>query len=620
MSIANLPGLGVVDAGLSSLLMLEDITIQRNHKDKDGRIALTVAAQRGDKELVQHILETKAKLMVEDAGHIGQIMAEKVYLGLYNRVVPAKEPARSAVLDSVVGETPLSCALRLRHVEVARLLVEGPEGVNRALAKRIRLEQLHWAVYYGQLPIIDHLLLEETDIEGVNADGITPLGTAVSRCQAAVVDVLLRKYKANVNAKEEDGTTLLHYLFLQMEPETKQSGAWKGVMKRLIDEGADLDARTEPNGGTILHHISWIDRIEEVQLLLEYGADVNASDKMGLTALHVAASMGHVKIVELLLQHGAKCEASGPSDYTPLDLLLKPDPIPRSKKTPISNRVRVVRLLLNSNPGLLMKKDKFGFTSVGTAIHRSELELLEVLLDYSGSDPGQSSVNLSTMCFAALLGTVDVIEFLIKKGVSLQGVDERYGRNALCWAVSRGRKAQFMSLLRSPRMGWDDVDKLGRNALFLAAANGEHDMFVQLADRDSDVHRRDRFGLTPLFVAVQHGHLSIVRQIVESRPLLLEPKDSFGRSLSWWMRATGNTSMQSILTGTGMQLQDDEQTGDILSFLEKTSSIECDVCTLCLYQKDRGVQCGSGIRKYRICHVCCDFGASAADFADLLEG
>ena len=614
MSIADLPG------RLSDLVFCEDVTIRRNNKDKDGRIALTIAAQRGDKELVQHILETKAKLMAEDFGDIGQYMAEKVYLGLYEDAVPAEKSARTAVLKSVAEETPLSCALRLRHVKVARLLVEGPKGVDRALAKRIRLEQLQWAVYYGQLPVIDHLLQEDTDLEGVNAHGETPLGTAVRRCQAAVVDVLLREYKANVNAKDKGGATPLHYLFLEREPETEQSDAWKAILKRLIDEGADVDAHCEPNGGTILHDVSWRNCIAEVQLLLEYGADVDAKDQVGLTALHLAAGMGHVKVVELLLQHGAKCEASAPSNYTPLHLMIMPDAIPGSDEAPISNRVRVVRLLLNSDPGLLMKRNEHGVTGVGMAIYQSELEILEVLLDHSGSDPGQGLFGFSSMCFASWLGTVDVIEFLIKKGVSLQGVDVRYGRNALAWAAYRGRKAQFNTLLRSPGMGWDDVDKLGRNALFLAAIQGDYAMFMQLAGRDSDVHRRDRFGLTPLLVAVQHGHRNLVRRILGLRPLQLEPKDSFGRSLSWWMRATGNSSMQRTLRGTGLQLLDDEQTGDILSFPDKASSETCDVCTLNLYQKDRGVQCGSGFREYKICHVCCEFGASAADFADLLEG
>jgi ankyrin repeat protein len=40
-------------------------------------------------------------------------------------------------------------------------------------------------------------------------------------------------------------------------------------------------------------------------LLLEYGADVNAKTRDGLTALHLSAQNGHLEIVKLLLEHGA---------------------------------------------------------------------------------------------------------------------------------------------------------------------------------------------------------------------------------------------------------------------------------------------------------------------------
>jgi ankyrin repeat protein len=47
-------------------------------------------------------------------------------------------------------------------------------------------------------------------------------------------------------------------------------------------------------------------RAEEVQALLEGGADVNAKDDDGQTALTVATQAGHTEIAEMLKKAGAK--------------------------------------------------------------------------------------------------------------------------------------------------------------------------------------------------------------------------------------------------------------------------------------------------------------------------
>jgi len=64
----------------------------------------------------------------------------------------------------------------------------------------------------------------------------------------------------------------------------------------------------------VSHYINFIDLmalsrgyLDIVQLLLEYGADPNISNRHGITAIHAAltSSFGSVQVVELLLEAGA---------------------------------------------------------------------------------------------------------------------------------------------------------------------------------------------------------------------------------------------------------------------------------------------------------------------------
>ncbi|OJJ71221.1 hypothetical protein ASPBRDRAFT_55840 [Aspergillus brasiliensis CBS 101740] len=252
------------------------------------------------------------------------------------------------------------------------------------------------------------------------------------------------------------------------------------------------------------------------------------------------------------------------------------------------------------------------------AIRLGTPEMVQVLLRYPGSDVEQAPFRMSLLCWAAFNGRADMVAMLIQQGVSLQGVDGRYGKNALSWAVFRGHQDVFTQLLQTPGFGWDDVDQLGRSALFHAVVADNEEMFEALRARGSAVHRPDRFGLTPLFVAVQHGRENLVRKILESHPLTQEPQDSFGRSLSWWMRSTGNNALRRTIQGYGMQLGEQAviEEGRLYVRYKLNQSVQpCDICTLGLDRDNRGIQCGSGCRKYRICHICCQFGASCSDFA-----
>lgn len=70
---------------------------------------------------------------------------------------------------------------------------------------------------------------------------------------------------------------------------------------------------TEP-----IHQASEKGDIEQVQLHISEGTDINARDDRGGTALHYAARNGHMDVANLLITNGADVNATGTTGGTPL--------------------------------------------------------------------------------------------------------------------------------------------------------------------------------------------------------------------------------------------------------------------------------------------------------------
>ncbi len=71
-----------------------------------------------------------------------------------------------------------------------------------------------------------------------------------------------------------------------------------------VDAEITVDSRC-PENDTPLHQFVWRNELENVQLLLRNGADVNAIGDMGETPLQVAISQENIDIIETLLKSGA---------------------------------------------------------------------------------------------------------------------------------------------------------------------------------------------------------------------------------------------------------------------------------------------------------------------------
>ena len=111
---------------------------------------------------------------------------------------------------------------------------------------------------------------------------------------------------------------------------------------------------------------------EEVQRLLNLGANVDVRNYKGKTALHCAAKAGFVRGIEVLLKNRADVNATDKNGETPLF-----DAI-RSTIKKVEKKVEVTSLLL-SNGALVNHENHKGETPLKLAQHSRRQETSEIL-------------------------------------------------------------------------------------------------------------------------------------------------------------------------------------------------------------------------------------------------
>ena len=88
------------------------------------------------------------------------------------------------------------------------------------------------------------------------------------------------------------------------------SGGYEAVGKVLLERGADVNASPVPTTkDTALTIAADKGHLKFVQLLVEYGAQLDAKNKKGCTALWLACHNGHLEVAQLLVMNLADTEA-----------------------------------------------------------------------------------------------------------------------------------------------------------------------------------------------------------------------------------------------------------------------------------------------------------------------
>ena len=88
------------------------------------------------------------------------------------------------------------------------------------------------------------------------------------------------------------------------------------IVKLLLEAGADANA-TMKGGETVLMLAARSGNVEAVKALLARGAKTDARERRGQTALMWAAAEGHTAVVRALIEAGADMKATVDSGFTP---------------------------------------------------------------------------------------------------------------------------------------------------------------------------------------------------------------------------------------------------------------------------------------------------------------
>ncbi|MDD5056744.1 MAG: ankyrin repeat domain-containing protein [Sideroxydans sp.] len=255
----------------------------------------------------------------------------------------------------------------------------------------------------------------------------------------------------NINAQDAYGHTAL------------MSAAWAGqteVIRLLLEKGASVNEQNRYFGTTALMYS--VDKPDNVQLLLNSGADANMKNSHDRTALIIAADKSNTAAVKLLLDRGADVNVIDEDGRTALSVALL------NKRGRPQKDIAIAQMLLDKG-GDMNVTDSHGFT----------------LIDYSlgvyerGSRPGHIGNNAAA------------VSLLLDKGANpnktggcylspLMVAAEVDNQAAAKLLLEKGADKNFR--VQESNIWWCGFSLKGKTALTIAADNGNAGMVKLLKD------------------------------------------------------------------------------------------------------------------------------------------
>ena len=390
------------------------------------------------------------------------------------------------------GTTALHWAVRANDLEMASSLIRA--GARVQAANRYGVTPLYLACVNGSAPMIELLLKAGADANAAVTQGETALMTAARSGNVAAAKVLL-DHGAAVDTREDwRGQTALMWAVSERHPD---------MARELIAHGADVNLQSAvqhwerqvtaeprdkwlpPGGMTPLLFAARDNCLECARILIEHGANVNATDPDGIGTVLSAAINGHYDVAIFLLDHGANPNLADKTGRTALYSAVDDHTMPASNR-PSPKEIDNEHTSLDLVKALLAHGADVNAQLVKQQPYRAKLDRGDDTMLTTGTTP---------FLRAARAGDVEVMRLLLAQGADAK-LATRNGINPLMAAAGVGTR---------------DEDTVGRHK-----TEAETIAAVQLClDAGLDINTADRNGETAVHGAARQGYTEVVRFLAQ---------------------------------------------------------------------------------------------------------
>lgn len=392
---------------------------------------------------------------------------------------------------------------------------------------------IHLATQTGlcQLPLIYSLRhIQHADIELCNSDGLTPLMIAAVEGSNILCDVLICVFGADPNKSNvHNGRTALHYA-------TQYNHV--NIVTTLIKRGADFNKedyrglRPDDLNISLYHHDDCKDIITSHRALgLKHltdvvqnrtlkktdlwESDINVTDEDNFTLLMVASLHNRADNVEIILEVS-------------------------------KNSINAQYYQLNEDPS---SDCNTGMTALSMAAMKGHATVVHLLL-LKGANPAISDiVRLSPLYHAVLNNHEEAVKAILEFfPTTYWGLFE---------AMKMSKKTHIYSMIKQ---AWQRrQDEIVSPGLFESCMSGKADQLYCMLEEGDVVDPKSGVGNWPLFLAVENGHLEIVRLLCQKGADIRKRYTPTGSTLLHTAAQMGRGEVMDYLLGLCRPLKKSEE-------------------------------------------------------------